>query len=143
MMVVRYLSSVTGIPSITSIVLLLDLALARAGHPLFFTSERRLLLWFIAITAIVLYPAALGFVTFDVYRLGFSAAAPLVVAALGIAAAFLRETRLGFLALVILIALDFQLLPSVNVFDYVLDPLVGIVAIVWAGVRMMTIITHA
>lgn len=143
MIAVRYLASVTGVPSITSIVLLLDLALGRAGRPLFFTSERRLLLGFVAITAIVLYPSALGLMTVDVYGLGFSAAAPLLIAALGIAAALRGETRLALLALTILIALDLQLLPSVNAFDYVVDPLVGIVAVVWAGGRMMTIITHA
>jgi hypothetical protein len=139
----RYLASIAGVPSITSIVLLLDVIAGRAGRPLFFTAERRRLLWFVAGMSLVLYPTALGFTPFDLYRLGFSTAAPLVIALLGVFAAVRREIRLAFLAIVILIALDLQLLPSVNAFDYVLDPVIGLIAIGWASVRLMTIITHA
>ena len=143
MIAMRYLASIVGVPSITSIVLVLDLALGRAGRPLLFVSERRILLFVVAVVALVLYPSSLGYAALDVYRFGFSAAAPLVVAALGIWAALRREIRLASLALVILVALDLHLLPSVNAFDYVLDPIVGIVAIVYACTRLMTIITHA
>jgi hypothetical protein len=143
MMVMRYLASIAGVPSITSIVLLLDLATSRAGRPLFFASERRILLFAIAAASLVLYPSSLGYSGIDVYRLGFSASAPLVIAALGVWSALRRELRVASLALVILIALDLQLLPSANAFDYVLDPIVGIIAIVYACTRLMTIITHA
>ncbi|HSP13423.1 MAG TPA: hypothetical protein VLV78_01575 [Thermoanaerobaculia bacterium] len=139
----HYLGSITGVPSITSIVLLLDLVLERAGRPLLFTTERRVLLWIVAVTSLVLYPSALGFTSLDVYRFGFSPAAPLGIAFLGIAAAVRREIRLALLTLVILLSLDLRLLPSVNAFDYAIDPIVGLLAILWASVRMMTIITHA
>jgi hypothetical protein len=139
----RTLASVVGVPSITSIVLLLDVIARRAGRPLLFITERRVLLGFVAVAALVLYPTALGFTAVDLYRLGFSTAAPLGVALLGIFGLLRRQIRLAFLALVILIALDLQLLPSVNAFDYVIDPVVGLIAIGWASVRLMTIITHA
>ena len=59
MIVMRYVASIVGVPSITSVVLLLDLALGRAGRPLLFVSERRILLFALAIIALVLYPSAL------------------------------------------------------------------------------------
>lgn len=131
--VARAIATIIGVPSLSSVALLADLAFSRAfDRPLFAGDERRTLLWTMAVASIVLYPSALGFITADVYRLGFDTVAPWAVAAAGIALAIRGQLRLATFAFVVLVALDIHLLPSVNVFDYVVDPLGGLVALVWA-----------
>lgn len=129
--------TVIGAPSITTAALLADLAVRRSfGRPLLASRERSMMLWFLAVTSIAVYPAVLGFVTiFDLYRVGFLAGTPLVLAALGVFLLFRRDYRAAGVVLVALLALDLRLLPSVNVFDYVVDPLGGVVALGWAAVR--------
>jgi len=114
-----------GTPSITLLALI-------AGHRLFSRRERAALLWFAAATSLVLYGGTLGYLPFDVYRLGFSPWAPVILATLAIAAAP-RSLPLALTALAALVAYDIPLFRSVNLFDYVVDPIVGIVAIVWTA----------
>ena len=120
-----------GTPSIPLLALLLDLLLRRR---LFSRRERRALLWFSASLSLVLYSSTLGYLPIDVYRAGFSSWAPVVFAALAIAVAP-RSLPLALTALTTLVAYDVPLFRSVNLFDYAIDPMLGIVAIVWAGVR--------
>ena len=117
-----------GTPSIPLLALLLDLVLRRR---LFTPRERRALLSFAAASAIVLYSSTLGYLPLDVYRAGFSTWAPLLLAAAALALAP-RSLPLALTALATLVAYDLPLFTSVNLFDYAVDPILGMIAIVWA-----------
>jgi hypothetical protein len=117
-----------GTPSITLLALLLDLLTRRR---LFSPRERRALLWFAAGATLILYSSTLGYLPLDVYRAGFSPWAPIALAAAAIAAAW-RSPAIACTALAALVAYDIPVFASVNLFDYVVDPMLGIVAIVWA-----------
>jgi hypothetical protein len=120
--------SLLGTPSITLLALLLDLLTRRR---LYSRRERRALLFFAAAAALVLYSSTLGYVPLDVYRAGFSPWAPIALAAAAIAAAP-KSLPLACTFLAVLIAYAVPLFTSVNLFDYAIDPILGIVAIVWA-----------
>jgi hypothetical protein len=126
-----------GAPSITTAALLADLALRRSfGRSLLASRERSTMLWFLAAASLAIYPMELGFVNvLDLYRTGFLAGTPLVLAALGVVLLFRRDYGTAAVVLLALVALDLRLLPSVNAFDYVVDPLGGLVAVGWAAVR--------
>lgn len=117
-----------GTPSIPLLALLLDLLLRRR---VFSPWERRALLWWSAALSLVLYSSTLGYVPLNVYRAGFSWWAPVALAALAIAS---RSLPLALTALATLIAYDVPLFRSVNLFDYAVDPMLGIVAIGSAAV---------
>lgn len=121
-----------GIPSITSILLIADL-IARPRLRVL-SDDRRLLLGFAAAAAAVLYPSALGFVPVDLYRMGFAPIAPLILATVAVCIAD-RHARFSCVILVILIAFDLHLLGGTNLWDYVVDPFVGVIGIVWAAFR--------
>jgi hypothetical protein len=97
------------------------------------SGERRALLLFAAVTSLVLYGSTLGYLPLDVYRTGFSPWAPVALAVVAIAVAP-RSRSIAITALIALIAYDLPLYRSVNLFDYVVDPIVGIIALVWAAV---------
>ncbi|HKS25669.1 MAG TPA: hypothetical protein VJZ76_22965 [Thermoanaerobaculia bacterium] len=118
-----------GTPSIPLLALVLDLLLRRR---LFTPRERRALLWWSASLSLVLYSSTLGYLPVDVYRAGFSSWAPVVFAALALAVAT-RSLPLALTALATLVAYDVPLFRSVNLFDYAVDPMLGIVAIGWAA----------
>lgn len=117
-------------PSISLLVLIVDV-LARwlARRPLLHDDERTVLLTALAIIAVITYPSALGIVSVDVYHFGFTAIAPWVIAAAGVVAAISGEMRLAAITAVILVALDLELLPSVNAIDYVVDPVAAALAL--------------
>jgi hypothetical protein len=117
-----------GAPSITLLALLLDLVTRRR---LFSRREHRALLGFAAAAAIILYGSTLGYLPLDVYRAGFSPWAPVVLAVAAIAVAP-RSLPLALTFLATLVAYDAPLFTSVNLFDYAVDPMLGIFAIVWA-----------
>lgn len=118
-----------GTPSITLLALIADLLTRRR---LFSPRERRALLWLAAATSIVLYGSTLGYLPLDVYRPGFSAWAPLVLAVVAIAVAP-RSLALACVALGVLVAYAIPLFASVNLFDYAVDPILGIIALVWCA----------
>ncbi len=112
-----------GTPSITLLALV-------AGRWLFSRRERAALLGFAAALSLVLYGGTLAYFPFDLYRLGFSPWAPVALATLGVAVAP-RSLPLALTALAALVAYDIPLFRSVNLFDYVVDPLLGLLAIGW------------
>jgi len=140
--IARWLSMVIGIPSVSSLALLTDLALTRMyDRPLFTTAERRSLLLTMAGLSLVLYPSALGYLNIDIYRLGFTTIAPLLVAAAGMLLVARGSFRLAALALIALVALNVQVLPSANVFDYVVDPVGGLWALGWGAVQIVKMVS--
>jgi hypothetical protein len=120
-----------GTPSVTLLALIIDLL---ARRRLFSRRERAALLAFAAATALVLYSSTLGYLPLNVYRAGFSMWAPVALAIIAIVVAP-RSPAIACTALVALIAYDLPLFASVNLFDYAVDPIVGIVAIVWVTWR--------
>jgi hypothetical protein len=123
------LLTLLGTPSIPLLALVADLVLRRR---LFSPRERRALLWWSAALSLVLYSSTLGYLPVDVYRAGFSSWAPAVLALVAIAVAT-RSLPLALTALVTLVAYDVPIFRSVNLFDYAIDPMLGIVAIGWAA----------
>lgn len=124
--------SLLGTPSVTLLALLADLLVR---HPLFSRRERGALLAFAAATSLVLYSSTLGYLPLNVYRAGFSMWAPVALALIAIVVAP-RSLPIACTALVALVAYDLPLFASVNLFDYVVDPILGIVAIVWVLVAV-------
>lgn len=121
--------SILGTPSVTLVILIADLLLRRfARRALFTLPERRALLAAVAAVSIVLYASTLGYLPLDVYRAGFSMWAPVVLATIAIVVAR-RSFALACTALAILIAFDVPLFASLNLFDYAVDPIVGLIAI--------------
>jgi hypothetical protein len=127
-----------GTPSVTLILLVADLVARRFGRPLFPDSDRRLLLGGVSIASIALYPSALELFPFDIYRAGFHPVAPLIIA---LATAFVtaRRPRLAVAILLPLIAFDFHLFGATNLWEYFLDPLLALIAIAWALVRLFAL----
>ncbi|HYM62090.1 MAG TPA: hypothetical protein VEZ11_14505 [Thermoanaerobaculia bacterium] len=128
----RTIWSSLALPSVTSIVLLLDLLMRPFRLRLFSLEDRALVLRVVVAIALPLYATTLAYVPGDLYRLGFS---PWLAALFALAAAIVapRHPRVAVLTLLILVALDLELLPSLNSFDYLVDPIVGLVALVWLG----------
>ena len=122
------LFTLLGAPSLPLLALLADLI---ARRRLFAANERRALLAALAAIAILLYGSTLGYLPPDLYRLGFSPWAPIALAVVAIAIAK-RAPAIAITALVALGAYDIPLYRSVNLFDYVVDPIVGLIAIVFA-----------
>ncbi len=125
------------IPSITSILLIADLIAPQRLKIL--CRDRRLLLGFAAAAAVVLYPSALGLVPLDLYSIGFAPVAPLILATVAACLAD-RHPRFSCAVLVILIAFDLHLLGGANLWDYVVDPFVGVIGLVWAAFRALSAI---
>jgi hypothetical protein len=133
----RTVLTLVGIPSIITAVLVVDFAITRNfGKSLLSADSRRALVRYLAVCSLILYPSALGVIRFDVYRLGFNAAAPAAIALVGVLLAARRRFRLAIVVLVVLLALDVRLLPTVNALDYVIDPIGGLLGIGWSAVRV-------
>lgn len=127
-----YVRGVTGDLSITTLVLLwcallqpwLDKSVQQNKQ------SRHTLLILVALTALALYPMALGIGTFDPYRLGYSN--PLFVGALLIIAVTAWLNRFYLVALCIALATlawATGWYESDNLWDYLLDPFVAIYAL--------------
>jgi len=114
-----------ALPSFTTLLWIAD---AISRHRILAPRERVWLVRGMAIVTIVFYPMAIGLVPVDAYRFGFTAWAPIALALIGIALAP-RFFRLACALLVIVLLFDLHALPSLNLFDYVIDPIGGICAI--------------
>ena len=130
-----FVRGITGDLSIATLVLL-ALALLRtlSGCALIEEANRLLMLRAIAIAAVLFYPFALGFSTFDPYRLGYGNLW-FMAGLLGLAVwSGLRYST--FLALCIALAVaawSADWYESPNLWDYLLDPWLAIYAIVVQG----------
>jgi hypothetical protein len=127
-----------GTPSVLLILLTADVVARLFGRPIFTDSDRRLLLGGVSIASIALYPSALQLFPFDIYRVGFHPVTPLVIAIAGALIAA-RHPRLAVAIFLTLIAYDVHLLAATNLWDYLLDPLLALIAIAWALVRLFVL----
>lgn len=129
-----YLRGLIGDLSVTSLLLLL-LYLARlvrgVALPAAVLAGRETLLGLVAVTAAVFYPLALGWGSFDPYRLGYGSYGMLAVLLLLALAAVLRGAVLVAIALALaVLAWSAGWYASTNLWDYLLDPLLSVYAII-------------
>ena len=127
-----YVRGVTGDLSIASLVLLI-LTILRPlfGCPPSSTNARLALQALITIAALGLYPMALGISFFDPYRLGYGN--PWFVSVLLLVALAACFRQLPAIALIIALAVfawSVGWYESTNLWDYLLDPLLAIYAII-------------
>lgn len=126
-----YVRGVAGDLSITSLILLLSAIFNRlTGWQPFDAQTRPALLSLIALTALGLYPLALGIGYFDPYRLGYGN--PWFVSALllvALAACFRQFPAIALVIALAVFAWGIGWHESTNLWDYLLDPLLAIYAI--------------
>ena len=117
--------------SLVTVVVLAALFLVRMGGcRLFRDGERLVLAVLAALTGVLFYPAALGLTSVDPYFWGYGAPVlPLLTGALAVLA-WVTDFRVVALALVVaLVGWRLQLLASPNLWDYLIDPLFALGAL--------------
>jgi hypothetical protein len=134
-----YVRGVTGDLSITTLVLAGAACVTRlTGRTVIEPRDLRALFWLVASGAVCLYPFALGWTQFDPYALGFGSIEFVTALLLVTLAAW--HFRRNFVVLVIVaaaLAYCVDAYESRNLWDYLIDPLVALYALVrlLAGVR--------
>jgi hypothetical protein len=134
--------SILAFPSVTTVALLLfgaadALVCRRARADEGVRPSRKWLFPAIAVTGIALYTTTIGIQTFNMYRLGFSPYAPLVLAIVAALAAT-RAPKIAISALAVIVAFDLHLYRSRNLFDYALDPILVATATFWSLRRVFS-----
>lgn len=129
--IVAYLRGLSSDPSMT-LVMLACLALLRSlsGFPAIAKREQLAVFAAVAAAAVFLYPLALGWGDWDAYRLGWGAPGMWVALLVVSLVCWLQGLRLlPMLVVVALLAWTAGLLESTNLWDYLLDPWLAIIAI--------------
>ena len=128
--VAHYLAGVIGTLSITSITLLFTYIVYRCTGERFpgkFKNDLRRLYLIVGLTAIFLYPSALGLSHWDLYAHGYYpiilAPSLLAIVVLGI---YLNWLFLPLLLAIVFVGYGLELFESNNLWDYLIDPLVAI-----------------
>lgn len=125
----------TGDLSVATLVLAANAVFAGlTGRPLFERREVNALLWVAAGAALFLYPFALGWTPFDPYALGYGSIG--FVSALLVVTVAAWRARLNLILLVVLAASVAYLAgvyESRNMWDYLIDPLIALYALVRLG----------
>lgn len=130
--IAQWLRSVVGDLSVLTLVIFLNILAQRLfNHKLLAPATRNNLLLGVALVGVVFYPLALGVSVFDPYPLGYS---PLLMSALlclfSVVAWMKSKRDLAIILLLPLIAYNLHLLESANLWDYLLDPVLLIYALV-------------
>jgi hypothetical protein len=130
--------SILSFPSVTTVGMIISgvagaLARRRDGAD---EGVRRSTFPLIAIFGIALYATTIGSPSFNLYRVGFSPLAPLVLAILAALVAR-KQPVVAVIALAVLLAYDLHLYRSRNLLDYALDPILVAVATGWCVRRMV------
>jgi len=127
--------SVLGDLSIFTLLVLLNILAQRLfGRNFISPDTRKKLLFGVVMVGVVFYPLALGVSSFDPYQLGYSPVFMTVLLCLASIIAWLRAQReLAVILLMPLLAYELHMLESVNLWDYLLDP----VLLVYAAVQCL------
>ena len=134
-----WLRGIIGDLSLTTLLLLGSALYARlnpAATPLWDARERSLLLLFISVMALLLYPFALGWGPLDPYRSGYGSIGLIVMLAL--LALWALRRGLALLPLTIALAVtgwSFACYESTNLWDYLLDAPLAIYAL-WVTIKV-------
>lgn len=98
-------------------------------------------LWrFGAVAGLILYPAAMGWGSWDPYAAGWSRSWVVIAAGVVCLVALLRGHRLGMVLLAAILAWRIGLLESQNYWDYLVDPLFAVAALIFSaasGLRLL------
>jgi len=133
----RWLAGLNVHASIPLLVLLAEHIWKRAGGPELLRVRERNLVWSLgAVAGTLLYPLALGLGSFDPYSWGWSLGGLFPMTALGAIVLIWRRNRAGWLLLSAMLAYDARCLESINVWDYLLDPVYWILSVGMAA-RLM------
>jgi hypothetical protein len=132
-----YLRAYFGELSMTSVLFFAALLLHRAtGKALFTAAEKRSLLIAVGILGICLYPMALGLGPFDPYGLGYQPHGLLLVVFPAALYCWYRgHTFLLMLLLLATVAFSQRIFESTNLWDYLIDPILWIYAIIWLLIK--------
>lgn len=130
--VAQWLRSVVGDMSVLTLLILLNILAKRLIlFNIINDLQLTVLLFGVVLTGVVFYPLALGSGSFDPYQLGY---APLwmsmVLVFLSLVSWFNGSRDLALVLLLPLLAFNLHLLESANLWDYLLDPVLFIYAIV-------------
>jgi hypothetical protein len=130
--VAQWLRSVVGDLSVlTSIIFLNILAQRLLNFSLLKPASRSNLLWGVVLVGVVFYPLALGVSAYDPYQLGYSPILLTVLLILFSLMAWFRGKRdLAIILLLPLLTYNLHLLESTNLWEYLLDPVLVIYALV-------------
>ena len=106
-------------------------------HRKIFSARDWRAVWIFGVVAsLVLYPSALGLTRIDTYSLGWSPHGLVAAVAVITIVLLWKKNRFGVLLLLALGAFSFQLQASTNLWDYLIDPVFGVVSIIMV-LRMM------
>jgi hypothetical protein len=128
-----YVRGVTGDLSATTLVLAGAACVARlTGRTVIEPRELRALFLLVAAAAAFLYPFALGWTRFDSYALGYGSIEFVTVLLLVTLAAWrLRRNVVVLVVVVAALAYCIGAYESRNLWDYLIDPLAALYALVW------------
>lgn len=128
----QWLRSVVGDLSVISWLVFLHILLRRLqGAALLNDAATNYLFSAVIVLGLVLYPSALGVSGFDVYRLGYSPVWLAGMLSILAIVAWLGSARaLAFVILLPLLAFNVRLFESTNLWDYLLDPVIFVYALV-------------
>jgi hypothetical protein len=135
----QWLRSVLGDLSVLALLVFADILGRRLWNKaLLAPATRTALLLSVAVVGVVFYPMALGVSSVDPYRLGFAPMAMVAVLCLASLLAWLRGAHaLGVIILLPLLAYNLHLLESDNLWNYLLDPVLVIYALVQGAAVML------
>jgi len=137
--IAQWLRSVTGDLSVLTLVIFSSILAQRLFHfNLVAAHSKKRLLLVVAVVGVVFYPLALGVSAFDPYHLGYAAVWMSALLCLASIIAWLSAKRdLSIILLLPLIAYNLHLLESSNLWDYLLDPILLVYALVrsMAGIK--------
>jgi len=130
--VAQWLRSVTGDLSVLMLVVLSNILVQRLfAFKLLDDSSRLLLLLGIILAGTLLYPFALGLGAVDSYHFGYAPVAmSVMLALLSIVCWYAGKRDLAVVLLLPLLAFNLQLLETSNLWDYVLDPVLFVYALI-------------
>lgn len=133
--IAQWLRSVLGDLSVLTLVIFSNiLALRLLNFNLLAPATRNSLLLGVALVGAAFYPLALGVSAFDPYRLGYTPVLMTALLSLVSIIAWLRAKRgLAIIMLLPLLAYNMHLLESTNLWDYLLDPVLLIYALLVQG----------
>ncbi len=135
----QWLRSVVGDLSVLTLVVFANILAKRLwSYTVLEAASRKNLLLLVAVVGVVFYLMALGVGPVDPYRLGFT---PLIMASLlgltSLIAWLTQARRLAIILLLPLLAYNLHLLESDNLWDYLLDPVLVIYALVQSAFAML------
>jgi len=129
--IAQWLRSAVGDLSILTLVVFLNILMQRLfNYRLLAPATRSTLLLGVALLGVVFYPLVLGVSAFDPYRLGYAPVLMSVLLCLASIIAWLGTMRgLAIVLLLPLFAFNLHLLESNNLWDYLLDPILLVYAV--------------